>query len=68
MSEIPSYDDAGNMVVDANGNPVYEMVPQYQNMDYAKPTPILWAALNRALDRLDAAEAEIATLKAKAAG
>lgn len=37
--------------------------PRYQHMDYSKPTPILWAALKRALQSIDAMRAEIEILK-----
>jgi hypothetical protein len=62
MSAIPSYDADGNMVTDPEGNPVYQIAPQYQNMDYAKPTPILWAALKQALEEIDALKTQVAAL------
>ncbi|NPT39728.1 tail fiber domain-containing protein, partial [Paraburkholderia xenovorans] len=34
--------------------------PRYQHMDYSKPTPILWAALKRAIERISALEAALA--------
>lgn len=62
ISMTPRFDDNGNIILDANGNPIYDTVPRYQTLDYGKPTPILWAALKRALDRIDALEVQVAAL------
>jgi hypothetical protein len=45
----PGLDDGGEPI-DAPDE------PRYQHMDYSKPTPILWAALKRALERISALE------------
>ncbi|NPT39727.1 tail fiber domain-containing protein, partial [Paraburkholderia xenovorans] len=49
----PPVDDEGNAVD-------MPEEPRYQHMDYSKPTPILWAALKRAIERISALEAALA--------
>ncbi|WP_430227988.1 tail fiber domain-containing protein [Paraburkholderia tropica] len=38
--------------------------PRYQHMDYSRPTPILWAALKRALEKIDELRDEVSALRA----
>jgi hypothetical protein len=37
--------------------------PRYQHMDYSKPTPILWSALNRAIHRIEELENDLRALR-----
>ena len=50
------------------GNIIYECEDDYLRMDYGKTTPILWSALQYALNKLDKLEKEIRALKGKGRG
>ena len=50
------------------GNIIYECEDDYLRMDYGKTTPILWSALQYALNKLDKLEKEIRALKGKGKG
>lgn len=55
-------DDDGNVVTEAVMGT--RSVPDYQGVDYSKLTPILTAALQEALNKIDALEARLTTLEA----
>ena len=50
------------------GNIIYECDNDYLRMGYGKTTPILWSALQYALNKLDKLEKEIKALKGKGKG
>lgn len=56
-------DDDGNVVTEAVMGT--RSVPDYQGVDYSKLTPILTAALQEALNKIEALEARIVTLETK---
>jgi len=62
--QVPAKDENDNFIftdeeVDGIKQPVMETVPEYQSVDYGKLTPILTAALQEALDKIDALQARL---------
>ena len=55
-------DDDGNVTTEAVMGT--RSVPDYQGVDYSKLTPILTAALQEALNKIDALEARLTALEA----
>ena len=50
------------------GNIIFEGKDDYLRMDYGKTTPILWSALQYALNKIDKLEKEVKALKGKGDG
>ena len=53
------YDEDNKPVLDANGEVTLKEVPDYQSMDPAKLVPLLTAALQEAVDKIDALQARL---------
>jgi hypothetical protein len=53
------YDEDGKPVLDTNGEVTLKEVPDYQSMDSAKLIPLLTAALQEALDKIDTMQARL---------
>ena len=68
--EVPATDEndepiLSDVEVDGVKQPVMETVPEYQSVDYGKLTPILTAALQEAIAKIETLEAQNAELAAR---
>ena len=54
-------DDLEGFTKDADGNPA--KVPDYQELDYGKFTPMIMGALQKAMEKIETLESEVAKLK-----
>ena len=68
--EVPATDEneqpiLSDVEVDGVKQPVMETVPEYQSVDYSKLTPILTAALQEAIAKIETLEAQNAELVAR---
>jgi len=58
-------DENQQPILDADGNSIFDTEPVYQTIDQSKLVPLLTAALQEAIGRIEGLEAEVAALKAQ---
>ena len=62
---VERVDENQQPILDADGNSIFDEKPVYQSIDQSKLVPLLTAALQEAIAKIETLESEVAALKAQ---